>query len=171
MKFLKLTRTHGQLVHRTACCTVTSTISSLICPWFSVRHLKLLTDSVCSSSGELFSCYPGTSSTLNIPSPLPEECVQSDLFLDTHPVIYSCNTHSPIAPPHTRGQAVPRVQKVWSLSGGLQLTESRTVSLRYDYGDRQSHPICPPSIYSICTFVFHGHYSADLIGYRYRINA
>lgn len=90
---------------------------------FSVLHLKLEADSACSSSGELHSLL--SRCIHQVRSALPHlcpDCAQSDLFLDTCSVIYSSNTHSPVAPPHIKGHAVPRVQKVCFLSGGLQLT-------------------------------------------------
>lgn len=140
--------THTRPVSQSYCLSYwPARLNLLYVPWFSVRHLKLLTDSVCDSSGELSSCYPGTSSTLNISSSLTEEEIRPIL---SYPIIYSSNTHSSVAPPHTTGHAVPRVQKVCFLSGGLQLAESRTAWRRYDYGAHQSHPMdfqCSPSKY------------------------
>lgn len=105
---------HSQLVNHTA--RYTSVISSNDLKAILVLNLTSFTWSLLLIQW----ATPQVSCPLNTPSSLPEAWAQSDLFLDSRPVIYSCNTHRPVAPPRTT--EVPRVRKVCFLSGGLQLT-------------------------------------------------
>lgn len=77
-------------------------------PWLIVLHPKPVVVSVlqCPSVIQVHNVH----SPLGTLPPFWPHCVQSDQFLDTHSVIYSCNTHSPVAPPHVINHIVPRVQ-------------------------------------------------------------